>query len=651
MKPKQFATYLILLCCWAALFPPSIFSESKRIAIFLDQKPVTGGSDTAESERAYIRQIVDDTLQYLLKISGEYTVINFTAIPDGLNRENLGVTATEFDFDQIILAELPAERASNSEVAIHAYDSLAQSLIFTTTGAADLTKGGHRTAQKLLEPLFNELLEINSTWATVDFEPRGEDGSYKVSVDGVFAGRNIRRRLWVPAGTHVIEAHQERPFGVQILLEKETSVAEGEELSLVFAIPDLTDLEQFAFEEIDKKINDSWESNKDAVEEQFKMVTELFQGIETMGTLSKIKEKYVTWNQDFKAGREATVVAIEPQDEISTEEIAAAIEQEGLSTGVEEALVLDSSVPPPVVGDIVLASTGPLIERIGGLTRTMAHESMFYEDDGSPIAPAYGRLIYNHQNAGTGLFWSALGLWGSAGLAESLLFPYDGYSLAPLGRIFYAGSEMFDVLAGALMLTSQMLRTELAQVSRQYEEAEPHEVDRIAKELDTIEMLYGLTRVSGFGAWTLASSASLAAPFLKGNRTLSVTGPLQKSLHIAGSILTVLGNLSSIVTYNARLSEEQLAAEYRNQMDFEENPDLYESYETIYKVYLVSSITTIGFWSLGAVSSALAVLLPERTSGDSSSVEGADRTAPRPQPLFTVEPRETGLFAGFRVVM
>ncbi len=377
--------------------------------------------------------------------------------------------------------------------------------------------------------------------------------------------------------------------------------------------------------------------------------------------LNQIKEKYETWNKDFQAGQTASEVVIKSDEEVSTEEIAAAVEQDNGSTAIDEvntdeqteAVVLADPVrePGPGFGGVVLGAAGPLLNRLGWLTRTIAHESIFYDDDNIPIVPTYGNLAYNAANVGKPLLWTSLGLSGGGGLAESILFPYKSYTLTPAGKALYAGGEIFDVVGNTLGLMSQMLRADLAMVGYQYDTAETQGIEDITTELDGLEKLYSLTRLGSYGAWVLGTAASVTAPLFRGNRTLSVTGPLQATLHTAGSMFTILGDLASLLSYNAKLIEDQKAEEYRRIETIGEITTAYESYQTIYNIYVISTIGAYGFWGLGALSSILAVVLPENTGGGSLSPEESPDGKPRPEPLFTVEPRENRVFAGFRISM
>ena len=70
----------------------------------------------------------------------------------------------------------------------------------------------------------------------------------------------------------------------------------------------------------------------------------------------------------------------------------------------------------------------------------------------------------------------------------------------------------------------------------------------------------------------------------------------------------------------------------------------YKAYETAYLLYLTSTIATYSCWGLGALTSILAVALPEKqqTAGG-----GVDQT--RPEPLFYFVPRVEPDYAGVTV--
>ncbi|MBT3274687.1 MAG: hypothetical protein HN368_16130 [Spirochaetales bacterium] len=638
MTLKRFITFLILALSLCNLYG----QQKQRMALFVDQLPAAEGAENREEVREDIRKAAEDALTYYLNISNEFNVITFSTIPDGLSRDTLGAAAEKFGFDQIIYTKLPSSGSDSAPAAVYLFDREKGETTYSSEGEVDLSGVGSRSrkAHELFKPMFDQLLDVRNSWSSVEFDPRGGDGDYSVVVDGVLAGQNIKP-LFMPKRDLVVEVLQSRPFGTQILLEQRITADDNAKAGISFAIPGLTDLEQSAFAEIDKAIRDgdTWNSDRAAVKDQFESLTKLYQGFDASSELQQMRDKYKTWEKDFEADRPPTEIAIEVEEEKTSEEIAAEIEI-NVTAAIEP-------IPSIGLGPVLLGATGPLLDRLGGLARIMAHESMFSEDQGLFI-PTYGNMTYSVATANKYMYWSALGLWGASGLTETLLFPYKTYTLSSTGKILYSGGELLDLAGNMLAHISQSVKADLSIVSYSYDSADSADINYIQKELNELETRYAVTRIGSFAAWTLGTAASISAPLFSGDQTLAVAGPWKKGLHAAGSILTVLGDLASIISYNAGLAEMRLADEYRDLVSFDSDPDAYTSYDTIYKIYAISTLGTYGFWGLGALSSALAVILPESPGG---AIQPVNEQQPRPEPLFTIARRGDRIFAGFRMSM
>ena len=615
-----------------------VMAQQKKVAVFL----VHAGAAGSTEEKVAIQREVRTIFSYYFGISESHTEIGFDSPPAGVSVETLGEAATNFDLDTVILATLPDQRSNAAAVPVVVYDSSASKTTYSNTLTVDFGADGRSSVHHFFEPVIDELLNVSAVWGTVEAVPRGAEGSFSLTIDGVEAGDNVRKPLWVPPGKHIVVARQMRPFGNQILLEKEVEIVQGTRQSVNFAIPDLTDLEQTAFEEINNRILDAWEDDGEEVGNQFDLLSRLFEGIDAGGALARYKTKYETWNQDYLAGREASKIVIDTgPDEDTRERIAAEIELAPDNGLIEERPVGGSSF-----GSVLLASTGPLLQRLGGLTLGMAHESMYVREDGSPIYPSYSNLSLSLKTANEVFYWSTLGLWGGGGIFESLLYPYGSYRLSPWGKALYSSAVLLDVAGNVLSQLAHVIRAEYAIVDFDYDKAD-FDAHDLGRERDELYDLYALARLGSYGAWGLGTIASVTAPLIGGPRMVAVSGVGQKILHTTGTVLKVIGNLSSLVSYNSRMAATEYEEEYVDLTDFSsaESAETYERYELYYTIYAVSSLLSYGAWGLGAVSLILAAILPEVGSGGDAPRET------RPTPLFTVEPRNGGVFTGLRMAL
>jgi hypothetical protein len=615
---------ILLICANQAV------SQEMRIGAFI---PAVEGVESEEDKTPL--EVFNRTLSYYLDICTTCTAVEFDTQLEETTEDALAKLSADFDLDSIIFFSPSAIETDLTGAAFNLYRAGPGTTRTMGLQDFDLSSPQFTAAHRLLESLLDEILDIKDSWGVLELTARGAKGHFSVEIGGISAGDNINSPIAVPSGTHVIEVMQKRPFGTQILLEERATIETGSTEKMNFAIPELTDLEQRAFDAIDSKILDSWESDAEAVEEQFDLLESLFEGIRASNTVSGYRDKYKTWKTEYQAGQGASTIIVEaPIEDTEREEIAADIEKDlDLSVAIKEPL------PIPGFGSILLASMGPLIDRTGSVIHALVHDSMFTEDKGGPTPFSYANLTYDIAGEDGAYFWTVLGLWGGAGVAESLLFPYRQYTLSPGGKAVYAAGIALDTIGGFLTLFSRIAGANWVMAE---DDLSSGKSGPLALDPDEYRTAQAFTGYSGYAAWVLGTAASVAAPFIPGERSMAVSGGFQKFLYVTGSILDVLGNLTSFIAYNSRLLADIRSRAY-DYADFStDNDKSYERYETAHAFYLGSTIATYSLWGLGALSSILAIVLPEPppTAADSP----VDET--RPEPLFSIDLRIERDYAG-----
>ena len=595
---------IMLICTGQA------YSQEMRVGVF-----IPGGEEVS-------LEVLKETLSYYLSSCGDCTAVEFDNLLEEETEDALKKLAGDFDLDFAVFL---------TETGLGLYESSSGETKKESPG--DLSDDPYTGAHRFLRSFLDNVLDISNSWGTLELTPRGADGAYTVEIDGFFAGDSVKAPIPVPNGDHVIAVIQERPFGTQILLEERMTIEQGSTKKMTFAVPELTDLEKRAFEAIDAKILEAWESEPDTVKEQFDLLDSLFEGIEATKTVDGYRNKYKTWKTEYQAGRGASdIVVEEPADEPERDEIAAEIERD-----LDLSVVIREQLPPPGAGAIALASIGPLIGRTGGVIHSLVHDSKFTQPDESPTPFSYANLTYDIAGDDAGYFWSVLGLWGSAGIAKPLLFPYSSYTLSPGGKAVQAAGIAFDTIGSIFTLMSR-----IAGANWSMAEDESFSTNGGGKMDDPEEYrtAQAFTGITGYASWILGTAASVTAPLIPGYRSYAVSGGFQKVLLTAGSIFEVLGNIASVLAYNARIYVDIRSRAY-DSADFSFGEDkAYERYESTYAIYLGSTIATYSFWGLGAISSILAIVLPEPPAAEPL----VDET--RPEPLFLPTLRVEPDFAG-----
>lgn len=626
---RLIAVYAALLTlCARGLYA----ADEIRIGLFIPALSEQSGTDHTS-----LVDVLNQTLAYYIETSESCAAVRFDRSIDDTSETALSKTATDFDLDSIIFID------STTEPTIILFSPDTETTTVYEIEKPLLADGQYDSAHLLLNSFLNGLLETSTTWGNIKLNPRGADGTYFVEVDGVFTGRNLRLAFAVPAGSHVVRVTQNRPFGEQILLEERITLSPGDKKSVSFLVPELTDLERTAFEAIDRKILSAWQTDEKAVREQFSILESLFDGIQASSTVEKYKEKYNTWKNEYTTGQTASKISIEaPAETAEREEIAAQIEKDiDLSAITIQQEIASANQPAPGIGSVFLASFGPLLDRTGNLINAMAYSNMLGEKDGTAAAFSYTNFTYDLSGEEAAYFWSVLGLWGGAGLAKPLLFPYSRYTLSPWGKALYAAGVTLDTAGNVLSLISRIAGAGWSSIESALDE-NPAAAAGDPKRYRTAQLAAGY---SAYASWALATAASVAAPYIRGERSVAVSGGLQGILHSAGAVFSAFGNLSSIVAYNARLLVDIRSRSYDRDTFPAGTSSSYDLYETAYSFYSGATIAAYGFWGLGALSSITAVIIPARR------IEPADtaKSPTRPEPLWTLTPIITADHMGISI--
>jgi hypothetical protein len=200
---------------------------------------------------------------------------------------------------------------------------------------------------------------------------------------------------------------------------------------------------------------------------------------------------------------------------------------------------------------------------------------------------------------------------GTAAIETSLfLFPSETYGLSRWGRAVFA-SGLSLILAGnvlGLMAGNQSLIN--IELYNRYLTATAN-FDSLFAEYRSGYVLYSVSRILSYSFWTLGGAAMIGAFFLPGQRTPTISGPLDRWLTAVGSALLAGGSLAqSMALQGRRLAEQRHTA------------------------YLVGSVLAYSFWALGGAGLLTALFVTPAATGEKR--EG-------PTPTALVLPTRDGL--------
>ena len=308
---KWFCLFLLLspLFCLGA----QVFDSPPTIAVFT-VLPLKS------EEAAAINSLFTTAITYYLEISQEYTVIGFGDLSIDIEPGSLKEKAAEFNLDRIILANLPGSRSQSETFELYLYDRATDDIIYSQKETLALVPVSEGTIHEAIRPLVENLVDLRSGWGAIDLTNRGSNGTFSVSIDSIPAGSNIDSPLPVPKGDRTLLIQQSRPFGPQILSERNITVPDGKSVGVSFAIPGLTDLEQTAFASIEEKILANWDSDRDEVEKQLEASRSLLIAANASELLQDLQARFSQWETDYKNRTEASEYEKVVAPEIDTTE-------------------------------------------------------------------------------------------------------------------------------------------------------------------------------------------------------------------------------------------------------------------------------------------------------------------------------------------
>ncbi len=230
--------------------------------------------------------------------------------------------------------------------------------------------------------------------------------------------------------------------------------------------------------------------------------------------------------------------------------------------------------------------------------------------------------------------YAGWGLGASAALTSLFLFPKEAYGLSRWGRAVFA-SGLSLTLAGnvlGLMAGNQSLIN--VELYNRYLNATAN-ADSLFAEYRSGYVLYSVSRILSYSFWTLGGAAMVGAFFLPGQRTPTISGPLDRWLVGAGIALMTGGSLAqSTALYGRRLAKQRYAAYLGATGNLDQ---LYADYRAAYTGYVVSSVLAYSFWALGGAGILTALFVTPAAAGDK-------RESPRPVTLVLPTPDGLAFF-------
>ena len=209
--------------------------------------------------------------------------------------------------------------------------------------------------------------------------------------------------------------------------------------------------------------------------------------------------------------------------------------------------------------------------------------------------------------ARVGLALGAGGAIGAAFLLDTVLFPFNAFSLSGGGKALYSAGLLLEAGGAVLGLFGRDLAFDAMLAERDLIEAESvsAELNTLYREKISISIAF---RIASYGATGVGAIISLATASATGDADRVVSGLGQGLLHSLGSLL---GTAGSGAAYLALLFRAE--AEYRwDRYEASGTSAEYDEYADTANLYRYSTIAALGLWGGSLLARVGAVLMPHR---------------------------------------
>jgi nucleotide-binding universal stress UspA family protein len=243
---------------------------------------------------------INDTLELTLRLMDGYQA---EILPRGgpTEPEGLRRAADELGADAIVFGSLRRE-GRGVQARVRVYERSADEVSPPVEMSADSLLETVDLADRIIAELLERYSGMRVSFGSLVLEPQGMTDPYRVRIDGVEAGENLRRMDKLLTGSHTVSIVQKRGSGERVLLERQVQIREGEETSISFTLPYLTQDERAFFLQQDRTVVGGWPfKDEDEVPEAFSRALERSSAGERAGieALADLHTKYLGWRRAY----------------------------------------------------------------------------------------------------------------------------------------------------------------------------------------------------------------------------------------------------------------------------------------------------------------------------------------------------------------
>jgi len=255
-----------------------------------------------ENSGDYQLEIVSDrvtsTSSLILKMLGKYELI---LTPDMIPSDITDYCATN-SIDNIITGKTYyTDNGDTITVSMSVYTREEGKITLETIEKAESVFDVFDAAEKALYRLLEGFSGEHIGFGSIVFKNSGEDGEYRVLIDGNEYRLSDSRIDKVLNGIREVEIYQDRMLGLYTVIKDKIEVGEGREIVFDFLVPGLLEVEKMEIDEQKEIIEKYWVKKKmsDKVDNAFARLNILLEDTAYSSTVQEKKEELFALEEEW----------------------------------------------------------------------------------------------------------------------------------------------------------------------------------------------------------------------------------------------------------------------------------------------------------------------------------------------------------------
>ena len=205
------------------------------------------------------------------------------------------------------------------------------------------------------------------------------------------------------------------------------------------------------------------------------------------------------------------------------------------------------------------------------------------------------------------------GLGGAAGAASGFtgdtVLSFGGRLSSACGVLFLTAGNFMGSMSANTAVSGERLY-------ENYMSAEDSTViDQLYAEYQYYHRIYTIERILGYSFLGLGAAGSAGAFFIPGEKQNVRSGLLNRILAGAGYLMLAAGNYANTAAFTGRISAEDAFDDYQSAGTEEAASALYDTYQGLYKTYVIRTAVSYGLWGLGGAAVIASLFIPEAEAG------------------------------------